>query len=433
MHYQLQIPVKTRAGDFIYDGYTNRIDMRYPANEKHYRYNGVYGKKQIDRYFERHHCLKSLTLQLTRRCNMRCTYCVYSGSFGKMHAHTNESMDLSTIHQSIDFFEAHSRENKNVFISFYGGEALLEFALIEEAVAYANQKLSDRTVEFGITSNGLLLNETTIQFLIKHPNVQIQITLNGNMHDAFRKTILGEGSLQAILKNIERVRCQYPQVWEKQIQFIANITSCKDILPLKNFYKTIVQKLPDLITRITMDGCISNITQLFEYNRTEDLCLENELRKIYVETNDPFLAKLYTAQLQTLHERPILTESAGLAINPTCSPMSHGIFVHTDGMINICERVTDNISFGNVYDGFDDGKIDAVYDAMSHFVERNCMNCWAQHLCLLCFQNVMDETGRIKDRISEDWCKLSQEYIRRDLQSYIEIMHFDPKRFGSTL
>lgn len=425
----LQIPVKTQCGDYFYDGFTSRINILNLASETHNHYTGVYKKSQAERYHHRHHCLESLTLQLTRKCNLRCTYCVYSGNFMQMHAHADVSMDVTTIHKAIDFLETHSRENKRVSISFYGGESLLEFAKIKEAVAYAEETLSDRTVEFGIASNGILLNKTVACFLNDHPNVQIQVTLNGEQHDAFRKTDSGDGSLQIILKNIEQIREFYPQVWEKQVHFIANIISYRDILPLKDFYRVKVGKLPGLITRITTDGCNFDTKQTFEYSRDEDLQLEAELRETYIKTNDPFLAKIFATQLQSIHERPILTESAGLAINPACSPMSHGIFVRTDGNINICERVTDSISFGNVYDGFNDSKIDALYDEMTHFVERNCMNCWAQHLCMLCFQQVIDETGRIKDTMPKNWCLLSREYALRDLQSYIEIMHFDPNRF----
>lgn len=346
-----------------------------------------------------------------------------------MHSHADESMDISTIHKAIDFLEAHSRESKRVSISFYGGESLLEFEKIKEAVAYAEKKLSERKVEFGISSNGVLLSKSIVQFLHDHPNMQIQITLNGKLHDTFRKTASGTGSLQTILRNIEYTRFHYPQVWENQIHFIANIISYKDILLLKEFYQINVQKLPDLITRITLDGCLSDRKQDFGYSREEDLQTDAELRKVYIETNDSFLAKLYATQLKSIHERPILAESAGFAINPTCSPMAHGIFVRTNGIINLCERVTDNISFGNVFDGFDDRKIDDFYDAMSFFVERNCMNCWAQHLCMLCFQQVIDETGKIIDHMPSEWCSLSREFALRDLQSYIEIMNLNPKYF----
>jgi len=114
-------------------------------------------------------------------------------------------------------------------------------------------------------------------------------------------------------------------------------------------------------------------------------------------------------------------------LNPACSPMAHSIFVRTDGKINICERVTDNISFGSIFDGFDDAKIDAYYEEMSRFVEGNCMNCWAQHLCMLCFQTVLNEKGEFVEGMSSKWCTLSREYAMRDLKSYIEIMCLHPK------
>ena len=49
-----------------------------------------------------------LILQVTQNCNLRCKYCVYSGSYVN-RVHTNKRMNLETAKQAVDFYYAHSK------------------------------------------------------------------------------------------------------------------------------------------------------------------------------------------------------------------------------------------------------------------------------------------------------------------------------------
>ena len=51
--------------------------------------------------------LSSITLQVTQQCNLRCEYCVYSGSY-QNRIHDNKSMDFDTAKKGIDFLIANS-------------------------------------------------------------------------------------------------------------------------------------------------------------------------------------------------------------------------------------------------------------------------------------------------------------------------------------
>lgn len=76
-----------------------------------------------------------ITLQITQNCNLRCSYCVYSGKY-KNRAHSQKTMSKETAQKAIDYYISHSRDTKNLSIGFYGGEPLLCIDMIEYCVDY---------------------------------------------------------------------------------------------------------------------------------------------------------------------------------------------------------------------------------------------------------------------------------------------------------
>ncbi len=72
--------------------------------------------------------MKTMILQVTQRCNLRCEYCIYSGDY-KNRSHTNKDMPWESARQAIDYFIAHSRDTNPIMLAFYGGEPLLNMKL----------------------------------------------------------------------------------------------------------------------------------------------------------------------------------------------------------------------------------------------------------------------------------------------------------------
>ena len=68
--------------------------------------------------------LNQIVLQVTQNCNLRCSYCAYSGSYYN-RKHSNKQMSKETALRAVDFFMEHSSEIEDATIGFYGGEPLL--------------------------------------------------------------------------------------------------------------------------------------------------------------------------------------------------------------------------------------------------------------------------------------------------------------------
>ncbi len=104
--------------------------------------------------------MKYIRLELTNNCNLDCTYCYFSGSYPKYTSKGNKFMKFETAKKAIDLLYDNSDKQQNkITISFYGGEPLLNFALIKDVVDYAKERLKEKEIEFGIVTNGTLLNK----------------------------------------------------------------------------------------------------------------------------------------------------------------------------------------------------------------------------------------------------------------------------------
>lgn len=77
---------------------------------------------------------------------------------------------------------------ENYYLNFYGGEPLLAPELIRQAVSLldAENKNHDRKANYSLTTNGSLLSDETIQFLVKH-EFALELSFDGLAQDAGRQ------------------------------------------------------------------------------------------------------------------------------------------------------------------------------------------------------------------------------------------------------
>ena len=99
----------------------------------------------------------SIMLGLTDDCNLACSYCFVKQNKNYMTLETAEKTILWAL-------ENGKKKQQKPYIVFFGGEPLLQFneIIIPIVEKYHND------VDFGITTNGLLLNEDVVDFLYKY-------------------------------------------------------------------------------------------------------------------------------------------------------------------------------------------------------------------------------------------------------------------------
>lgn len=380
------------------------------------------------------HSLSRLVLQTTRQCNLDCRYCVYSGNYGHMLPHAGEHMTEERMRGSIDFYARHSGASKRARITFYGGEALLRLEQIKTAVAYAKTVFSGKEVQFMISTNGLLLGEKVAWWLGENPEVSAAVTLNGPYQDVFRRDRSGAGSLGRIMENLRRLRADFPKVWENQISFLANASSEAELEPILRFYREELGRPPETVTMIQEDMGNETVRELLARQREEAAKASpggrEDLWRRYAKEEDPYLAALFRGDLRMIHHRDIFDGDEPAYVG-SCLPLASKLFVRADGEFNICERVSDSLSLGNLKEGYREERLEALYRSMREYAERHCLNCWAQRLCMLCYQGMLDEKGNFRGEISPEWCGRMREDLESSLTHYCELGTRDLERLRS--
>ena len=145
----------------------------------------------------------------TMACNMACPYCFESNKQGKMSSRVIESL--------ITFVERQAASLTDVDISWYGGEPLLAFDVIEDI----HDSMVDLAEEYnfkytcnGVITNGYLLDKDKTDRLVEMKAEQVQITLDGpaRIHNEKRPLKNGRESFDTIIKNIQYACDKIPVV-----------------------------------------------------------------------------------------------------------------------------------------------------------------------------------------------------------------------------
>lgn len=140
-----------------------------------------------------------VVLHLTTKCNLRCKYCYAP------HQH-RATMEPETAKQGIDL--AIELGQTSACVSYFGGEPLLRYELIEELTRYAREqgRRAGTQMHFRLSTNGTLLDEKNLKFF-KDNNVLFAISLDGDQqaHDAQRVYADGRGSFETIDKKLDMI------------------------------------------------------------------------------------------------------------------------------------------------------------------------------------------------------------------------------------
>lgn len=146
-----------------------------------------------------------VTLCLTHDCNLRCRYC-YAG------CKRPERMSVETARLGIDLaLSDHIRRGRDrpFDLGFFGGEPLLEWELLREADAYAEERCRAEGVRLRrtVTTNLTLLTPERVAWFGERRYL-LGCSIDGcaRMHDFFRVFPDGAGSHAAALRGLRLLR-----------------------------------------------------------------------------------------------------------------------------------------------------------------------------------------------------------------------------------
>ncbi len=322
--------------------------------------------------------IQTLVMNLTNQCNLSCQYCY---EFGADKVATPEGkpkfMDLETAKASVDFLLAQSEGRRSIHITFFGGETLMNFPLLKQVVAYANERAAgeSRHIDFSLTTNATLLTPAIIEFLSEN-GIGVTVSMDGpkEMHDRLRVFSNGRGS--------------YDIIEPKVRDLIQN------------------HRTRPITARVTLTAGVSDVITIFRHLK-HDLGFhevgfapvtssQNQLYTIGNKGMDRVLEQFHVLADEYL-EYALRGEAHGFSnVSDTLAELCQGVNkshpcgaglgllgVGPSGDIAPCHRFVDSDqhALGNISTGIDKarqaeflrrGHIDSKYD---------CHTCWARPLC----------------------------------------------------
>jgi len=134
----------------------------------------------------------AMALMVTEACNLLCSYC-----YGSYHKDHGRKMEWQTARKSVEWLIARSGDRKNLRLTFFGGEPLLQFEMIREIAGYTKKAISghDKQITFEMTTNATLMSTEVIQFF-KEYKIKPLISFDGpeEIQNKQRPFINGRGS-----------------------------------------------------------------------------------------------------------------------------------------------------------------------------------------------------------------------------------------------
>lgn len=352
--------------------------------------------------------VKSMCLNVSHLCNLRCEYCFADGGTYNGAA---ENMSLDVALKAIDMIVSKSANRHNLEVDFFGGEPLLNFDVVKKTVEYARsiEKAHNKNFRFTITTNAMLLNDEIIDFFNKEMyNVVVSIDGRRSVHDCVRKTASGKGSFDTAIKNALR----FKQLRKGQYYIRGTYTALN-----KDFSKDVLF-LNDLgFDQLSIEPVVlpENHRLAIKKEDIEQLKAEyDKLAEAYVERRKGEKWFNFFHFMLDIYNGPC--ESKRLV---GCGAGNDYVAVAPNGNIYPCHQFDGEKDYviGNVLDGTFNTEIPKFFAENNLLKKDKCRNCWAKYYCSGgCAANAIKYGGGINKPY-----ELSCELMRKRIECAIAV------------
>lgn len=409
----------------------------------------IFKARELKKFECRHTCnlgdeagkkCNQLILEVTEKCNLRCKYCIYGDDTANFRNFGMKDMDFETAKKAMDFILPIA-DKEHMYLSFYGGEPLIQFDLVKKSVEYFNEHYQGEQIDYSITSNLTLLTEEMAEFMADH-KFSVTCSLDGNkeIHNANRPYCDGRGSFDDTIRGLKLLIETYgdntelisinmvinrPYLIEK-FEAIQKFYEEAAWLPKSIEIRTSYAGRDEWEDNIENESNMELINAETGYNDSLETWLFDRTKGD--AGNSTFTESSLESGLSDIHKRPISDTPLNFSwLNACCIPGSRRLYVTVDGNFSVCERIGLSPDIGNVDTGFDFEKLKKSY--VDDYIEKsikNCNNCWAVQLCNVCYARCFDEEGLDMKR-KKILCGSCRFHAYRSLQRYYTLLEEKPQ------
>lgn len=389
-----------------------------------------------------------IVFEVTENCNMACSYC----TFGDLYNHndnrganglkrmTKENVDI-VLGYYFDIWDNTNSSVKDIYISFYGGEPLMNISLIkyivnkiEVASTESEHKFYNRNFIYSLTTNGLLLGKH-IEFFVEN-NFSLLISLDGDKEGNSYRVLKasGESSFEIVMRTINEIKEQYPDYFEQSVSFNSVLHNKNSLNGLIDFFSEHVGKRP---TFNTINPAMLSASHK-EAFKTMNIDV-NQLIIDRIQMGDSFLDDYFytipiikSAIVEIFNNSGNVFKSFNNLLFPpktnkkemptgTCIPFSKKIFISARGLVLPCERISHQYAQGIVKE--EEIKIDfqAISDKFNECyndIENQCKTCAQRRNCLKC---VLSDNSFLQKRC-ESYKKYSGDFVGDNNNTFLTLL-----------
>ncbi len=150
---------------------------------------------------------KTLTINSTQLCNLRCTYCAAGGD-GTYGAPMSK-LDLSKGLPQLEWLIMKCNEGDYFQINFLGGEPLLYPEVIESVIFKANELALKQKIHlrYLVITNGTQFNDSVLKLLTDN-QISVTVSVDGpeKVQNQFRPQANGKGSFAAVQEGLQKLK-----------------------------------------------------------------------------------------------------------------------------------------------------------------------------------------------------------------------------------
>jgi uncharacterized protein len=354
------------------------------------------------------------TLSLTHNCNLACKYC-YSGKTSK------KDMSFATAQKIVDFVMKIALPGRRAEFSFFGGEPLLRFDLIEKIVGYIRAKESEtgKPVSLSVTSNGTLLRQPILEFFKKEA-IDLCVSIDGpaQVHDRNRVHKDGRGSFLEVVKNLQMAM------------------GCLDAVQVNAVYGPgTIDALPQTVSFFTGLG-VPTIHLNPDIRATWSEDTYGRFPKVYTKIADHYIEAYQQGReiaVNFIDSKILLFLKGGYAVQDMCGMGETEWGFAPSGNIYPCERFIgkdDDLTYclGNIHSGLDLARRCSIVKGRGNRNEE-CKTCGIKRYCMNwcgCTNHYM--TGST-DMVGPALCNMEKAAIRAAEQALIALSKLENEKF----
>jgi sulfatase maturation enzyme AslB (radical SAM superfamily) len=386
--------------------------------------------------------LSGLTVFLTARCNLACSYCVYGARHVERGFPPGATMTWDTARNTLAFLHRHSTESESIQLQFFGGEPLLAFDLLRRCVEHWREisgPKMERT-DLVVITNGTLLRGEPLDFLIRN-RIYVQVSLDGDSaaHDSARRyRETGRGSFDDVFANLAAL-------YDRDPEYVLRYVHVKSVIARENLEKDdrafwshpVLEairgagNLARIVVRPSYEPahdsgflwCVKKVgAGLLKVRGARTLAeLTSALNEKERVVFDRTLAHFYKVQAANL---AWYRDTGEVPFHKSCFMGFNEGVVLPGGDIAVCVEATSHV-IGNVNEGrwhFD--RIAEMNDRL-HGDWPACSGCFVGRFCPLCWQCVPGEgaawrNGRIR------FCRFTRQYYRTIFTVMLRVLARNP-------